>query len=228
MIPLADNIPSERFPFVTYGFIALNVLIFFFEAALGPWLTPLIRTFGVVPRLITHGWMTHPWVLITLFTSQFLHAGWVHLFGNMLYLWIFGDNVEDAMGHLRFFFFYLFSGAVAGLVQVAVNPSSPIPTIGASGAVAGVLGAYFMLYPRARVLLGIPIFLFMEVIAVPAILVLGSWFFIQLLNGVAVITLASQVTGGVAWWAHIGGFVTGALGGPLLKQRRPRRITWYL
>ncbi|HDN79606.1 MAG: rhomboid family intramembrane serine protease [Chloroflexi bacterium] len=218
MIPLADDIPSRRFPIVTYFIIALNVLVFFFELALGPHLDKFIAVFGLVPWRIMH-LGRYPLVFITVFTSMFLHAGWVHIFGNMLYLWIFGDNVEDAIGHFRFLLFYLICGLTAAAAQVLANPISRIPMVGASGAVAGVLGAYFLFYPRARVLMAIPIFFYFEIIAVPALLVLGSWFLVQLLNGLATITATTAITGGVAWWAHIGGFVAGMILGPLLRER---------
>ena len=221
MIPLADNVPSERFPLITYLLIAVNTVVFFFELSLGRALDRFIFTFGAVPWRIAH-WAQAPVVLVTLFTSMFLHAGWWHLFGNMLYLWIFADNVEDEMGHGRFLFFYLLSGLLAGVVQVMVNPLSKVPGIGASGAVAGGLAAYLLFFPRARVLIAIPILFYIEVVAVPALLVLGSWFIVQLGNGLAAITLSSAATGGVAWWAHIGGFVVGLILAPLLRQRRYR------
>ncbi len=219
MIPLADDIPSRRFPVVTYLIIGLNLLAFLFELSLGPHLDRFIAVMGVVPWRVLH-WQRYPWVLITPFVAMFLHAGWVHFFGNMLYLWIFGDNVEDAMGHFRFAVFYVLSGLVAAAAQVLANPTSRIPMIGASGAVAGVLGAYFLFFPRARVLMAVPIlFFYIEVIPVPALLVLGGWFLVQLLNGFATITVAPAITGGIAWWAHIGGFVTGMFLGPLFRKR---------
>jgi membrane associated rhomboid family serine protease len=138
----------------------------------------------------------------------------------MLYLWVFGDNVEDAMGHMRFLIFYLLSGCAAALAQVLVNPLSKVPMVGASGAVAGVLGAYFLFYPRARVIMAVPLLFYLQLISVPALLVLGGWFLIQLLNGFATITATTAVTGGVAWWAHVGGFVTGLVLGPILRKSR--------
>lgn len=221
MIPLADDIPSRRFPVITYLIIAANVLAFFFELSLGRYLDRFIATFGLVPWRIIH-WSDYPFVFITVFTSMFLHAGWIHLFGNMLYLWVFGDNVEDAMGHLRFLIFYLLSGCAAAAAQVFVNPLSKIPMVGASGAVAGVLGAYFLFYPRARVIMAVPLLFYLQMISVPALLVLGSWFLIQLLNGFATITTSTAVTGGVAWWAHVGGFVAGLILGPLFRTGRSK------
>ncbi|MCS7287297.1 MAG: rhomboid family intramembrane serine protease [Anaerolineae bacterium] len=219
MIPLADDIPSRRLPVITYLIIAINILVFFFELSLGRYLDRFIAIFGLTPWYIVN-WSSYPFVFITVFTSMFLHAGWIHLFGNMLYLWVFGDNVEDAMGHLRFLFFYLLSGCAAAFAQVLVNPLSKVPMIGASGAVAGVLGAYFLFYPRARVIMAVPFFFYLQMISVPALLVLGSWFLVQLLNGFATITASTAVTGGVAWWAHIGGFVAGLVLGPIFRRRR--------
>jgi len=152
----------------------------------------------------------------------------VHFFGNMLYLWIFGDNVEDTMGRGRFLAFYLICGVVANLAQVAINPRSTLPLIGASGAIAGVLGAYLLLFPWARVLVAVPIFFYLRIIAVPAVLVLGTWFVTQLFSGLAAITLASQVTGGVAWWAHVGGFVTGMILIRFFRRRRRPPFVYYL
>lgn len=226
MIPLADDIPSRRFPVITYLIIAANILVFFFELSLGRYLDRFIAVFGLVPWRIIH-WSDYPGVLITVFTSMFLHAGWIHLFGNMLYLWVFGDNVEDSMGHLRFLIFYLLSGCAAAAAQVFVNPLSKIPMVGASGAVAGVLGAYFLFYPRARVIMAVPFLFYLQMISVPAILVLGSWFLVQLLNGFATITTSTAVTGGVAWWAHVGGFVAGLILGPLFRKGNSRSYYEY-
>ncbi len=217
MIPLADDIPSRRFPAITYLIIAANILVFFFELSLGRYLDRFIAIFGLVPWRIVN-WTEHPAIFITVFTSMFLHAGWIHLFGNMLYLWVFGDNVEDSMGHLRFLIFYLLSGCAAAAAQILVNPLSRVPMIGASGAVAGVLGAYFLFYPRARVIMAVPFLFYLQMISVPALLVLGSWFLVQLLNGFATITTSTAVTGGVAWWAHVGGFVAGLILGPLFRK----------
>ncbi|HIQ05093.1 MAG TPA: rhomboid family intramembrane serine protease, partial [Anaerolineae bacterium] len=192
------------------------------ELLQGPHLNQFLYRWGAVPARLAH-WSTEPWVLLTLVTSMFLHGGWVHLIGNMLYLWIFGDNVEDEMGHGRFLLFYLIAGVVSGTVQVLFTPGSPLPGIGASGAVAGVLGAYVLFYPGAAVLVGIPLFFWFEVISVPALFVLGLWFLSQFLNGLASLAAANAAfTGGVAWWAHVGGFVTGLLLGPRMRQPRPR------
>ncbi len=209
MMPLKDNIPSRRFPVVTVGLVVINSAIFLVEALMGQRATVITRTFGVVPQRLTSAWL-NPMQLLTLFSSMYLHGGWAHLIGNMLYLWIFGDNVEDSMGKLRFFIFYTFSGVVAALIQVAAAPNLDVPVIGASGAIAGVLGAYLLLFPRARVQTLVPSFYFYRLIWLPAVIVLGGWFLIQLLNGIASINVSMQ-TGGVAWWAHIGGFGSGML-----------------
>src|SRR5918992_185278 len=178
------------------AFIALNSVAFFFELMLpGPMREPFLREYGVVPADFS-------WAAVV--TSMFLHGGWLHFLGNMLYLWIFGDNVEDRMGHGRFILFYLICGAAAALAHVFVNPSSLVPTIGASGAIAGVMGAYFVLYPHSRVLALVPLFIIWEIIEVPAILFLGIWFLMQFFSGVGSIAAQGGVeTGGVAFWAHV-------------------------
>jgi len=218
MIPISDNIPGERPPVVTIMLIVVNTAIFFLEVMLGPFTDTLIQTFGIVPAQITTQWY-NPFVLATLFTAMYLHGGWSHLIGNMLYLWIFGNNVEDRMGSIRFFIFYTLCGILAGLAEVVAAPNSNIPGIGASGAIAGILGAYLLLYPRASVRVLIPLPILYTTIAVPAIIVLGSWFIIQFFNGLASLQVTIQ-TGGVAWWAHIGGFVAGMLLMPIFRQKR--------
>lgn len=218
MIPIRDNIPSERFPVVTIGLIFVNAVIFIFEWIASPFTERLIMTFGVVPVRVVTEWQ-NPFVLMTLFTSMYLHAGWAHLIGNLIYLAIFGNNVEDRMGRGRFFLFYTLSGLAAWAAQIIAAPQSPIPGIGASGAIAGVLGAYLLLFPRARVEVLVPLPLFFTTIALPASLVLGGWFLMQFLNGLMTLRVVTQ-TGGVAWWAHIGGFVAGMLLLPLFRQKR--------
>ena len=214
MIPLRDVVPSRTVPFITVGLIALNGLAFVFELSLpDASLEPFLQVYGVVPAVLS--WPT-------IFTSMFLHAGWLHILGNMLYLWIFGDNVEDRLGHVRFLVFYLFCGAIAAIAQIVVNPGSTLPTIGASGAIAGVMGAYFVLYPHSRIVALLPLFIFWQIIEVPAIVFLGFWFLMQFFSGVGSIALTSGTpTGGVAFWAHVAGFVVGALAG--LAFRRPER-----
>ncbi|HOT91888.1 MAG TPA: rhomboid family intramembrane serine protease [Anaerolineae bacterium] len=219
MIPLGDDIPSRRFPTVTLGLIVVNTLVFFFEVLLGPRADLLAQMFGATPIHIMTGW-TNPLTLVTLFTAMYLHGGWAHLIGNMLYLWIFGDNVEDRMGHGRFFVFYTLCGVLSGMAQVLAMPTSRVPAIGASGAIAGVLGAYLLLFPHARIRTLIPLFFFYTTIYLPAILVLGGWFLVQFLNGIASLSVNVQV-GGVAWWAHIGGFASGMLLMPIFRQKQP-------
>jgi membrane associated rhomboid family serine protease len=214
MIPFRDNIPSRTFPIINILLIVLNVIAFFFELTLSPRaLDRLIATFGVVPAYV-YAWPSlHDPVtalVVPFFTSMFLHGGWMHLLGNMLYLWIFGDNVEDRLGHFRYLIFYLLCGLAAGIVQTAFSGPSRIPSIGASGAIAGVLGAYVVSYPFAKVLTLVPIVFFFQIIELPAILVLGFWFIVQFFSGTASLAVSSSHnTGGVAWWAHVGGFLFG-------------------
>ena len=217
MFPLRDDVPSRGFPLVTVGLVVVNVVIFLFEVVLGDAAHVLIESFGVVPAELTANWQ-NPLVISTLFTSQYLHGGWAHLIGNMWYLIIFGDNVEDRMGRLRYFVFYSLCGVVAALLQVVAAPRSTIPMIGASGAIAGVLGAYLLLYPRARVSTVIPFFYFIRIVWLPAVVVLGGWFLVQLLNGLAMLDVQMQ-TGGVAFWAHVGGFVAGMVLMPIFRRR---------
>lgn len=210
MIPLRDNIPSYRTPVVTAGLIAANILVYVSQLMLPPQeAVQFIHLYGLIPLEISGGdlLVPHPVPLYaTVFTSMFVHGGLFHLGGNMLYLWIFGDNVEDRIGRLKFLVFYLLSGLAAAAAQIWTDPASKIPMVGASGAISGVLGAYLFLFPHARVLTLIPLGFFYRLIEVPALIVLGFWILVQVLNGVG--TLGVQV-GGVAWFAHIGGFVAG-------------------
>ena len=216
MIPLRDVIPSRTFPFVTITIIVLNALAFMLELSLDPHeLGQFVRVYGVVPA---------DFHVPTLITSMFLHGGWSHILGNMWYLWIFGDNVEDQCGHGRFVVFYLLCGIAAAVGQIVMNPTSMVPTIGASGAIAGVMGAYFVLYPQSRVLTLIPIFWF-EVIEVPAIVLLGFWFLLQLVSAGTVAATANTTGGGVAFAAHVAGFLVG-LGGIFLFRKRERFERW--
>jgi membrane associated rhomboid family serine protease len=228
MIPLRDTIPSARWPIVNLTLIALNAACFLYELNLG---NPhqFIQAFGLVPaRLHTGGTAG----IVPLFTSMFLHSGWLHLLGNMLFLYIFGDNVEDRLGHVRYACFYLLCGAAAGVAQVYAIPTSTFPMIGASGAIAGVTGAYFLFFPRARVVTLVPIFFFFQIIEIPAVVFLFLWFLMQLLYGVATMSAAGQTVGGVAWWAHIGGFLFGMIAAPLLapskraRAVRVRGLSW--
>jgi membrane associated rhomboid family serine protease len=231
MIPIRDDQPSFSTPFVTYFLIGLNLLIYLFEAMLDlPSIKVLLYQFGLVPSHVTglFSGAGHPnlvAVLLPFFTSMFLHGSWLHVIGNMWFLWIFGDNVEDHLGHFPYLVFYLLSGLAAALAQVALSPHSVVPTIGASGAIAGVLGAYFILYPRARVLTWFFIFF----LQVPAWLILGYWFVVQFLSGAASsIAYAGNTSGGVAFWAHVGGFIAGLVMIKIFPER-PRRYrygTW--
>lgn len=217
MIPLRDTIRSRSFPLVNLSIIALNVLVFIYEISLSPsGLDRLIATYGLVPdRLhLTRPLLllNNPLPLITMFSHMFLHGGWLHIISNMWVLFIFGDNVEDRMGSGRYFVFYIMSGLASGLTQSLIAPTSRVPAIGASGAIAGVLGAYFILYPAGRVLTLIPIFIIPWFVEIPAIVFLGFWFITQLFSGLLALNVPNAANmGGVAWWAHIGGFMFGIL-----------------
>ncbi len=218
MFPVSDVIPSKTTPFVTIGLIAANVLVFLYELQLSrPELQVFAEVFGVVPAYFT-------WTSVV--TSMFLHDGWMHIIGNMLYLWIFGDNVEDRLGHLGFFVFYIACGAAAALGQVAVSSDSVVPMIGASGAIAGVMGAYFILYPHSRVLTIVFLVFFLDMIEIPAIFFLGIWFVKELFSGVGSLGTRSM-TGGVAVWAHVVGFMVGALTGLYLRSRDRARAHYW-
>ncbi len=216
-IPLRDENPTRRFPIVTVTLIALNILIFFYQVFSPQGLEYHVLRMGAIPYEITHFTTVTFFPRIspplTLLTSMFIHGGILHLFGNMLYLWIFGNNIEDFLGPLRFILFYLISGLGASLIHIAFHPSSQVPMVGASGAIAGVLGAYFLLYPGARVLT----LVFIWILPVPAFIILGLWFVAQVVN--------VGIGGGVAWFAHIGGFLIGlGLLQLYLKKRRVRRF----
>jgi membrane associated rhomboid family serine protease len=214
MIPFKDDNPTEITPVVTVAFIASCVLVFFYEVSLpGRASEIFVYTYGAIPAVI-FGHAQLPVELVslpafgTLFSSMFLHGGWMHLIGNMLYLWIFGDNIENVMGHIKFVIFYLLCGVLAALSHALIDPQSNVPMVGASGAISGILGAYLLLYPHARVLVLIPLGFFSRLMYVPAGVVLGLWFLMQLLSGG--MSLGHQ-GGGVAFFAHIGGFVAGML-----------------
>ena len=214
MFPLRDNIPSRHFPVVTLTLIALNGLFFFWELTLGRQVEDLFLGYGLVPIRYTHpGVASHFSIIeqiVPFFSSMFLHGGWMHIIGNMWILWIFGDNVEDRMGRVRFLVFYLVGGLAAAFLHVLTNAGSRVPTIGASGAVAAVMGAYFRLFPHAKVLTLIPPFFLGPFFVLPALLFLGYWFFLQFFNGALSVGQRNDF-GGIAWWAHIGGFVFGVL-----------------
>ncbi len=224
MIPLRDDNPTTIKPVLTIALIVINSLIFLWQISLGSeGFQAVVLSLGVTPVTLIGNETLPPELYLvpptlTVLTSMFLHGGWMHLIGNMLYLWIFGNNIEDAMGHVRFIFFYLLSGVAAALVQALPNATSAVPMIGASGAISGVLGAYLLLYPRAQVLVLIPLGYFSRLIHLPAVFVLGFWFVLQLINS----ALAGPGAGGVAWGAHIGGFLAGMVLIPFFKYRRVR------
>ena len=227
MIPLRDANPTQRTPYVTTGLIVACFVVFAAELGLlasgGDALEAFITRWGVVPADLTAAWRAGNYLSMetaTLVTSQFLHAGWFHLLGNMLYLWIFGNNVEDRFGRGGFLAFYLLGGVIAGLSQVAIDPTSTVPTIGASGAIAATLGAYFVMFPRARVTSLVFLGFFYQLIDVPAIIVLGFWFVLQLISGIT--SLGAVESGGVAVFAHIGGFLIGAVIARILLAIWPR------
>ena len=220
MIPLRDNNPSRTFPFVNYMLIVVNVIVFLYEVSVGRHLSEFIREFGLVPeRFISslHAGYFGPDTFSPFLTSMFLHGGWLHLLGNMLFLFIFGDNVEDKFGHGRYLAFYFMAGLAAAAVQVHFNKESTLPMVGASGAIAGVLGAYVLMFPTAKVLTLIPIFIFLKFVELPAFIFLGLWFLMQVFSGVLSLGIGADA-GGVAWWAHIGGFAMGALSVPIFKK----------
>lgn len=222
MIPLRDTIPSASTPVVTRLLIAANVVVFLYQQSLGRDVTSFLVQWGLVPDRFVHAGLAGG---ATLVTSVFLHGGWLHVIGNLLYLHIFGDNVEDRVGHLRFLAMYLLCGAVAGLAQVAIDPASDIPIIGASGAIAGVTGAYLLFFPRARVVALVPVFIVLQVMEVPAVAFLVLWFAYQVLLGVGSLA-AEGGGGGIAFWAHIGGFLAGMLLGPLLARTGRLKAAW--
>ena len=221
MIPLRDTTRSHNFPVMNWLLITANGLVFFYELGLSRGgLERFVQTFALVPSRVQGEPLTFA---ITIFTSMFMHAGWFHILSKMWVLFIFGDNVEDRMGSLPYLIFYLLGGTAAALLQTYVAPGSSVPVLGASGAIAGVLGAYILLFPAARVVTLIPIFFFISLIEVPALVFLGFWFVSQLFSGLASIGTAA---GGVAWWAHVGGFLVGLVLCPLFA-RRSRQVELF-
>ncbi len=216
MIPLRDTVRSSTVPVVTYTIIAMCSAVFLYELWLGDQADAFVHRFALIPSAVSHTVLHGKFSLAvsaTMVTSLFLHGGWMHLIGNMLYLYIFGDNVEDRIGHKGFILFYMMSGIGAGLAEVVSMPDSRTPLVGASGAIAGVLGAYILLYPRARVLTLIPLFFIFPIVEISAFFFLGFWFILQFLQAATGTT--EQSAGGIAWWAHTGGFVVGAVLLPL-------------
>jgi membrane associated rhomboid family serine protease len=234
VIPIKDYPgPRRRIPWVTWALIIINIIVFLYQVLLGPNAQAFMFAYSVVPIALTHGipqtsmpgapanlaFHTPNPVYLTLITAMFLHAGWLHIGGNMLYLFIFGDNVEDRMGHFWYLLFYLFCGIIANLAQIAAAPNSSVPSLGASGAIAGVLAAYLVLFPFAGVRTIIFIVIFFTIVTLPAIVLIGLWFVLQLFDGVASLSQVQQGMGGVAYLAHVGGFVTGLLITFLLRSR---------
>lgn len=225
MIPLKDTIRSRSFPVVNFTIIGINVLIFLYEFSLGRQIEPFIRNWGLTP--VRFFWGLHHNLgdaIYPIFSSMFLHAGWLHVLGNMWFLYIFGDNVEDRVGHVGYIFFYLLCGVGAALSQTLLLRDSSVPMVGASGAIAGVLGAYFLLFPHARVLTLVPIFIFIQLVEIPAFVFLLIWFLLQFLT---MTPMQSAAEGGVAWWAHIGGFLVGMFLIFFFKKREPRSTLYY-
>lgn len=221
MIPIRDEIPTRRFPVVNYLLIAINIAVFGLMWLAGTSQDALVYQFSLIPADFTNGIDLTD--ITNIFTSMFMHAGFAHIAGNMLYLWIFGDNVEDRLGHVGYLAFYLAGGVVASLAHLLTNPGSQIPTVGASGAIAAVLGAYLVLFPTSRILTFIPLGFFMQLTMVPAVIILGFWFVLQLFNGV--LALGATAVGGVAFWAHIGGFIAGVVMAKLLPAARASERT---
>jgi len=207
MIPIRDEIPTRRVPVINYTFIALNILVYLFQSMLGSQEAALVYEFALIPNQVTTSLSLGD--ITDIFTSMFMHAGLAHIGGNMLYLWIFGDNIEDRMGRGRYIMFYLVGGIVASLTHIVTNPTSQIPTVGASGAIAAVLGAYLVLYPQSRVLTLVPLGFFIRMTMLPAVVVLGLWFVLQFFSGL--MSIGGPDVGGVAFWAHIGGFLAGVV-----------------
>jgi membrane associated rhomboid family serine protease len=228
MFPIRDDVPSRTYPVVTTGLIVINVAVFVIEISMGArGLQRFAYEHGLIPVYVTAyaqgGGVSAAQALFPFVSSVFLHGGWMHLIGNVWYLWIFGDNVEDRLGHFRFLVFFILCGVLGNLAHYAFNHMSEVPAIGASGAIAGVLGVYLISYPGARILTLIPIFFFLQFVELPALIFLGFWFILQFLNGIGSVVV-STATGGTAWWAHIGGFVGGIL---IFRLFRPRPKVWY-
>jgi membrane associated rhomboid family serine protease len=225
MFPLRDTIRPKTRPVVNTILIVLNILVFFYEFSLGRRMESFIYEFGLTPiqffKALDHNPLS---AVIPIFTSMFLHGGWLHLLGNIWFLYIFGDNVEDRVGHVPYIFFYLLCGIGSALTQTFSQSGSNVPMVGASGAIAGVLGAYFMLYPHSKILTLVPIFIFIQIMEIPAVIFLFFWFLWQFIQGGLASTSPAQ--GGVAWWAHIGGFIVGLALIFLFKKREKPTVYW--
>ena len=224
LFPLYDENPTKSIPWVTIFLIVANVLIFLYELSLesSGQLQQFFQTAALIPYEITHASKTMAGIpnigVLTFFTSMFIHGGWLHVIGNMWYLWIFGNNIEEALGSAKYVLFYLVCGLGGGIGHILAQPNSQIPTVGASGAIAGVLAGYLILFPTARIVTIIPLFVFIQVVRVPAIVVIGVWFVIQLLSGAG--SLTSEAAAGTAWFAHVGGFIAGILLILVLPKRK--------
>ncbi len=223
MIPIKDENPTYSFPFVTVAIIVIDTLLYLYQSSLGFASRAFVLRLGAIPYEITHLVDIQPLSPVhpplTLFTSLFIHGGFAHLAGNMLFLWIFGNNVEDHLGHTKYLIFYILSGLMASLLQIATNIDSTVPMIGASGAIAGIMGAYIVLYPRAQILTLVFFFFFIDIIRVPAVIFIGIWFLFQILS--------ASTGGGVAWYAHIGGFIGGLILIRVMGGKRRRRRFRY-
>ena len=228
MIPLKDLNPRRTFPIVTLGLIAVNVAVFLYQITLPPQaMTEFVMAYAMVPAKLDQALAGPAGVplqaaLLPFLTSMFLHGGWLHIIGNMWFLWIFGDNVEDELGHFRYLLFYLLCGVGSGLAQTVFSWGSPVATLGASGAISGVLGAYMLFFPRAQILTLIPLIIFFFTVKLPALFFIGFWFVLQFLSGMGSLQ-SGGAAGGVAWWAHVGGFLLGIL---LVKTAMPPRKCW--
>jgi rhomboid family protein len=231
-IPLNDHIRRQTFWFSTLALIVANAVVFAFELSLGSHINQLVFFFGLIPAryTTTHGIIITNLAgfLVPVFTSMFIHGGWLHLIGNMLFLFVFGRSIEDRYGHARFLAIYFLSGFGAAVTHIIFNAGSRVPTIGASGAIAGILGAYLISFPTARITTLIPLFFFFWTVQLPALLVLLYWFLIQFVAGFQMLAIESATHGGVAWWAHVGGFLLGMILALILpKRQRPRAVaTW--
>ncbi|MBI3805080.1 MAG: rhomboid family intramembrane serine protease [Nitrospirae bacterium] len=231
MIPLKDDLLTHTTPVVTVALVAVNIIVFFYEVSLGAGADNFIFQYGAIPLNLVHGMDGGRQGLVavsSVLTSMFLHGGFMHLAGNMLYLWIFGNNIEDVMGHVRFILFYLVCGVIAAYTHALTDPGSRIPMVGASGAISGVLGAYLVLFPHAKVLTLVPIGFFIQLIRIPAVLVLGIWFLVQFVSGIFGYSgIFGSQSGGIAWFAHIGGFLAGMVLIYPFKKKQRQRQGWY-
>lgn len=220
MIPLRDENPTRSLSFMTVILILINSIIYIYELSLGNLLEIVTQQFAIIPYNFINYFDYSQF--LTLFTAMFLHGDLLHLLGNMLYLWVFGNNVEDVLGHFKFLLFYLLCGIFSSIVHILINPQSTIPTLGASGAISGVLGAYFILFPHARIIALFPWFYYFRIVKVSAFYFLGFWIFIQILSGLFSLGIRYSLKGGIAWFAHIGGFFGGVLFLPLFIRFRKR------